>query len=184
MQPRDHLPGSGTAPIALDGPHDSVDRLRPGGTPRAGAGRPDGPRPVVVGVDASPESRRALDWAIAYAARTAGELRVITAWQTPVAFGAAPIPPPDPGDAEQAARHILGEATETIRSEGADLSAVRTHLQEGDAAKVLLDHSSDAGLLVLGNRRRSAIGGAFLGSTAQYCVQHATCPVVLVPEPM
>jgi nucleotide-binding universal stress UspA family protein len=53
----------------------------------------------------------------------------------------------------------------------------------GDAADALLEAARGADLLVLGNHRRGTLTGALVGSVAQYCVQHAACPLVLVPAP-
>jgi nucleotide-binding universal stress UspA family protein len=38
-----------------------------------------------------------------------------------------------------------------------------------------------AGLLVVGSRRHGTFAGIMLGSVSQHCVQHAPCPVVVVP---
>jgi nucleotide-binding universal stress UspA family protein len=40
-----------------------------------------------------------------------------------------------------------------------------------------------AQLLVLGCRGHGGFVGALLGSASQYCVQHATCPVVVIRGP-
>lgn len=48
---------------------------------------------------------------------------------------------------------------------------------------VLLDHSLQADVLVLGNHARSAWAEVLLGSVAQRCARRARCPVVLVSDP-
>jgi nucleotide-binding universal stress UspA family protein len=52
---------------------------------------------------------------------------------------------------------------------------------EGHPARVLLDRSADAALLVVGRRGHSGIVGAFTGSVANACANHAVVPVVIVP---
>ena len=44
-------------------------------------------RPIVVGVDGSPHSERALAWALDYAKLSGASLRIICAWDLPPAFG-------------------------------------------------------------------------------------------------
>jgi nucleotide-binding universal stress UspA family protein len=60
---------------------------------------------------------------------------------------------------------------------------VRTFLEQGDPAEVLVEHARHAEMLVLGNHGRGALAGALVGSVAQRCAQRAPCPLVLVPLP-
>ena len=71
-----------------------------------GSGAPGAPR-IVVGVDGSECSVRALDWAVAEARRTGAALQLVSAWIFPMALGYAftlvdattPLPTPAPQDA-------------------------------------------------------------------------------------
>jgi Universal stress protein family len=47
------------------------------------------------------------------------------------------------------------------------------------AAEVLVHHSAEADLLVLGLRKRNPVAGLLLGSTSEHCAQHAHCPVMV-----
>jgi nucleotide-binding universal stress UspA family protein len=61
---------------------------------------------------------------------------------------------------------------------------VTSQLLHGLAGSTLIDVAAriDAPILVVGSVGHGAIVGALLGSVSQYCVHHATCPVVVVPH--
>lgn len=144
---------------------------------QSGTGAAGKSRVVVVGIDGSTESRAALQWALDRAEGRDVTLHAVAVWHQPVQFvGEVPIPP---GDFEAEARHWLAEAVPPAEP-GA---TVRTFLEQGDPAQVLLEHARGAEMLVLGNHGHSALISALFGSVAQRCAHHAPCPVVLVPMP-
>jgi len=51
---------------------------------------------------------------------------------------------------------------------------------EGPPGPALLTQAEDASLLVVGAQGRAAFPGMLLGSVAEYCVRHGSCPVVVV----
>ena len=53
-------------------------------------------------------------------------------------------------------------------------------VQEGWAGRELLAAAEGADLLVVGSRGHGAVMGLLLGSVSEYCVTHASCPVVVV----
>ena len=57
---------------------------------------------------------------------------------------------------------------------------IRTKAVQGHPARVLLDASAGAELLVIGSRGHGGFVEAMLGSVGQHCVHHATCPVVVI----
>jgi nucleotide-binding universal stress UspA family protein len=139
---------------------------------------------IVVGVDGSAGSRRALVWARAEAELRAATLEVVTVWQYPVtttlpAFGVMPTPD---DLADEARRSLLAVITEEGISADGPVD-VTTLVTEGVAAHALLEAAKDADLLVVGSRGHGGFTGLLLGSVSQQCVIHATCPVVIVhPE--
>lgn len=134
---------------------------------------------IVVGVDGSPPSQAAFRWAVRQARLTGGEIQAVTAWHLPVAYG-YPMPVAPLTDAMDIARRVLETATDEIEQEPGEPVPITGRVAEGNAARVLLDASQDADLLVVGNRGHGGFVEALLGSTGQHLVEHATCPVVVI----
>jgi nucleotide-binding universal stress UspA family protein len=141
---------------------------------------------IVVGADGSAESQQALRWAVEEGRLRDTTVRALHAWEYPPLLGAAdpffvgsvPEPPlVDPRDLEEAARALLAQAVADATD---DLEGVVQEVVQGAAAACLLEAAKDAELLVVGSRGHGSVGGLLLGSVSQTCVQHATCPVVVV----
>jgi nucleotide-binding universal stress UspA family protein len=144
----------------------------PGGTD--GRARPA----VLVGVDGSDPSRAVLAWAVRYAEQVGAAVRAVAVWQQPSAVGQTEwFPEPE---YERAAQAWLDEALAGLP--GGPHDGVESLVARGDPGDTLLEHTRDAGLLVLGNSRRGGVAGALLGSVGLHCAHHATCPLVLVPS--
>ena len=126
---------------------------------------------IVVGVDGSEPSLKALRWAAQQARLTGATLRVLTTWEVATGTGWVPTFPVD-YDPQAVARQALDEAvTETL---GADPDvAVERIVKEGHAAPVLLAAAKDADLL-------GAFAGMLIGSVSEHLVRHAPCAIVVV----
>jgi nucleotide-binding universal stress UspA family protein len=142
---------------------------------------------IVVGVDGSEPSLKALRWAARQAELTGDALEAVIGWEYPPtgwggpAPGLAPAPPvlPSGYDPEDTARRTLDEAlTGTLGAASAD--AVDRRVLPGHAAQVLLERARDATLLVVGDRGYSGFKAALLGSVSLHVTQHSPCPVVVV----
>ena len=135
---------------------------------------------VIVGVDGSENSVAALRWAAAYAAQTGSTIRAITTWEFPVfADTSGMVTTPGPEFFVDGAQATLDGAI--ARAEISDDIKVVHEVIEGHPVRALLDRSVDAALLVVGRRGHSGIVGAFTGSVATACANHAPLPVVIVP---
>lgn len=134
-------------------------------------------RRVVVGVDGSPQSLDALRMAARVAPVFAAELDAVIAWHHPVSNAMAPlIAEFDPAaDAATIVRAAVDEAFGDRVPAG-----LRVQRQEGHPARVLLDASVGAELLVVGSRGHGGFVGLLLGSVSAHCVEHAVCPVLVV----
>ena len=138
---------------------------------------------IVVGVDGSPSSIKALEWGIGQAALTGASVEAVTAWHFPNSYGA---PLPDSGDYPADAAEILEKAIATARNvctgPGEAEVKIDRYVAEGPAAEILLDRARHARLLVVGNRGHSGLSEALLGSVSQYLVHHAHSPVVIIRD--
>lgn len=135
---------------------------------------------IVVGVDGSPASVRALRWALRQAELTGAEIEAVHAWQIPAMYGTAAMALPGDQLAETA-ENTLKEATSNVTGESrAKGVTITERLVEGHPAKALLEESEDADLVVVGNRGHGGFVGALIGSVSQQVVHHASCPVVVV----
>ena len=139
---------------------------------------------VVVGVDGSPESRAAVEFALREATRRQASLRVIAAAQLPeywtIAYGTVDLPSSEEviADTMRMARETLDEvvaAHPELAAAEFDVEAIA-----GPPGPVLVEASEGADLLVLGHRGRGSLRSALLGSVGLHCVLHATCPVTII----
>lgn len=134
---------------------------------------------IVVGVDGSATASKAFAWAVHQAVLTGQPLHVVTAWTyptDPTPFGIVPDLPP-PADELAEVRAMLDAFVARHPTSG--LSPT-TEVVAGRAGPVLVAAARDAALLVVGSRGRSAVAEVLLGSVSEFCVRHATCPVVVV----
>ena len=136
---------------------------------------------IVVGVDGSPGSRKALTWAAAEAAVHDAELVVVNVWEHTL------MPPA--GSVSVSERYVPDSSQSTtddlvqiIKEELGDDPPVpvRAQVRQGRAAKVLIDESADADLLVVGKRGHGGFVGLVLGSVSQHVAAYARCSVAVV----
>jgi nucleotide-binding universal stress UspA family protein len=163
---------------------------------------------IVVGVDGSPNARRALAWAAAEARLRQAVLQVVHAYHAknlaaPVYFGsqhtydasvgAGGVPEPEltasvqrreafegavRSQADELLEALLGELAEKLRG----VEVQPTVVEDRHPAQALVQLSVDADLLVVGSRGRGGFSELLLGSVSHASVLHAVCPVVVVPS--
>jgi nucleotide-binding universal stress UspA family protein len=134
------------------------------------------PDRVVVGIDGSPASQEALEWALRYASATGSTLDVVAAWDWPVTASLAPIAPGF--EPKLSAEQLLDGLIQQKKAEYRDLP-IEGQVVQGDAAAVLEEASIGAALLVVATRGHGEIAGLLLGSVSEHCITHAHCPVVV-----
>jgi len=133
---------------------------------------------LMVGVDGSPSSVEAVEWAAGQAERTGAVVELVLAWQFPAGYGAALSIPSD-WDPAADGQGILDKVLAPVQAGHPDVS-FRSTVVEGHPSQVLEARSDQADLLVLGCRGHGDLTGMLLGSVSEYCVVHARCPVLVV----
>ena len=137
---------------------------------------------IVVGIDGSDHSKRALQWALDEARLRKASLSVVYAWMLPVyatGYGFAPGALIDPASMSDAASTQLDRTVDEVVGDAKDVPVERKAI-EGMAASVLVEEADGADLLVVGSRGHGGFAGLLLGSVSQQCAHHATCPVVII----
>ena len=136
---------------------------------------------VLVGVDGSPASLNALEWAVAQALQVGWRLHLVCAYAVPT-FAAASL---DGGYAalddtaiREGAQAVLDEAMARVADRGVQVTSA---LETGDPAGVLVDLSKQVCLVVVGTRGRSGFAERVLGTVSSALPAHAHCPTVVVP---
>ena len=146
---------------------------------------PAGNKPVIVGVDDSPPSRVAVDWAARDAARRGVPLKLVFVLTPPVvmAFPDVPMPAGYLQWQEGQGRTLLESSLATAREAAGDLRLeATTEMVSGPVVPVLADLSTSAEMMVVGCHGRSALGRTLLGSVSTGLVHHAHCPVAIIHD--
>lgn len=136
---------------------------------------------IVVGVDGSPDSEHALQWALRLSEATGQPVRAVMV-VTPPAFpgggfdGFAFAGEPDPFDATM----LLERSLERAIADAKRRERIGRRVLIGSVTERLLEESESAAVLVVG-QGRNPIGRRFFG-IARVLVSRARCPVLVVPN--
>lgn len=136
---------------------------------------------IVVGVDGSEPSRRALRWALTEASLRSAPLFAVHGWSVPpVLTGTLPSAYPPADVFEKGARLLVDAELDRAGREAPEVVVDgRSVCASGAAA--LIDASAGASMLVVGSRGRGRMTGLILGSVSHQVANHAHCPVAVVP---
>ncbi|MFF5229598.1 universal stress protein [Dactylosporangium sp. NPDC000521] len=147
-------------------------------------GRTDPTGDVLVGVDGSEPSDRALALAFDEARQRGCGLVAVRAVETPL----VPVPigaPPVVYDTAEVQRALSEQAVEQVARASERFPDVRweCHGVAGDAADVLVERSQRAQLTVVGSRGHGGFAGLLLGSVGLRLLHRAHCPVLIAHVP-
>ena len=138
---------------------------------------------IIVGVDGSGHSQRALEWAVNEAAARHMPLNILTVHPAIVGyFGSAVTSQGDLELTEQTQAAVKAEADKVLAAlAGPHPESVTVKAVHGFPVEELINASKEADMVVLGSRGAGGFTRLLMGSTAGQVVQHAHCPVVIVP---
>jgi nucleotide-binding universal stress UspA family protein len=138
---------------------------------------------IIVGVDGSGHSHRALEWAMREAAVRNTPLVVLTVHEAVAGyFGGVSMYPDDAARTEQARVAAQAESDKVLASlDGPRPESVTVKAVHGFPVEELISAGKDADMIVLGSRGAGGFTRLLMGSTAGQVTQHAHCPVVIIP---
>jgi nucleotide-binding universal stress UspA family protein len=138
---------------------------------------------IIVGVDGSGHSQRALEWAMREAAVRQVPLTVLTVNEAVRGYySSMAVYADDPVRTEDARKLAQAETDEVLdRLAGPRPASVTVKAVHGFVVEELIDAGKDADMIVVGSRGAGGFTRLMMGSVAAQVAQHARCPVLIVP---
>lgn len=134
------------------------------------------PRRVVVGVDGSPGSARAVRLAVATAAAAGGSVTCVIGWTVEVLDGVVVTEPGSPHWARVEERYsrLVHEAVDPVAAAHPDVP-LDVLVRHGGPSRVVVEVAEelDADLVVVGSRGHGGFAGLLLGSVSRKVIEHA-----------
>ncbi|WP_171788929.1 universal stress protein [Acidimicrobium ferrooxidans] len=141
---------------------------------------------ILVGIDGSDGSRRALAWAKDDARRRGWSVTALSVWSDPYEGDLTfELQAPRFQVDHEVALRAVRERLEAVIDETASVAPsveVEAVVVGGDPRRELCHHAEDADLLVVGRRGTHSLAALLLGSIATTCAHHAPVPIVIVPD--
>jgi nucleotide-binding universal stress UspA family protein len=133
---------------------------------------------IIVGVDGSSHSRRALQWALSEAGARHAPLTVLSVRDDGAVSCTA-------GDLtqDQAAEEVQELVDQAVSSQSGPAPPVTVQVIPGSPAAGLLGAGHGADLLVVGSRGSGGLGRRGVGSVSSQVACDAACPVVIIFSP-
>ncbi|SNC62150.1 Nucleotide-binding universal stress protein, UspA family [Kytococcus aerolatus] len=147
-------------------------------------GVPESQGRLVVGVDGSRDSSKALHFAMDAASRWGHKVVALATWNMAVVDGYVVTEP----ESEEWKRTVadmearVAEVVEEVRSGDERIREVEVEIdvQHGRPLTALVAASQTADLVIVGSRGRGGVRGALLGSVSQGVLAEAHCPVAVI----
>ena len=138
---------------------------------------------ILLGLDGSPESARALDLATKIAAEDSAHIEVVHVREYMIA-GRAGMQTTRANEEDLEA--IVRKQVDELAAGGADVSLTVVSSTTGGPAHALADQAGDSGadVIIVGTRGHTGLAGLLLGSVTQRLLHISPCPVMAVPAPI
>ena len=138
---------------------------------------------IIVGVDGSGHSQRALEWAMKEAAIRHAPLTVLTVHEAMKGYySTVTVFPDDPAQTEEVRTAVQAETDKVLAGlDGPHPDSVTVKAVHGFPVEELINASQDADMIVLGSRGAGGFTRLMMGSVSSQVAQHAHCPVLIVP---
>ena len=140
---------------------------------------------ILVGVDGSARSERALRWALREARARDAAVSVVHVFDVPSLRGSLDREvslDDERARAREQLQDTVAHANRRATAAAVDIEAVAT-TDHHSAARVLLRRAQHADLVVVGARGLGGFAGLMLGSVSQQVAAHASIPVAVIPGP-
>ena len=138
---------------------------------------------IVVGVDGSGHSRKALERAAAEAAAHGVPLTVLVIHQAVRdVYGSASHYGDDAALTEKAKEAAQADTDQVLAAAGSQPTSVTVTAVHGLPVDELVKASEGADMIVLGRRGMGGFVRLLMGSVSSQVAQHALCPVLIVPS--
>jgi nucleotide-binding universal stress UspA family protein len=133
---------------------------------------------ILVAVDESQHARKTVPAVVELARTGSGTVRVLHVRE--LAFARATVD----DDSVEAAKQLVDGVVEELQRAGVTAEGSVQTTTHGSPAATILEQARDfgAGLIVVGSRGLSDLGGLLLGSVAHKVIQLSTCPVLVVRD--
>jgi nucleotide-binding universal stress UspA family protein len=138
---------------------------------------------IIVGVDGSGHSQRALGWAMREAAIRQVPLTVITVSEAIRGYYTGMASYPDDAARTEETRQLAQAETDKVLAglDGPRPDWVTVKAVHGFPVEELINAGQDADMIVVGSRGAGGFNRLMMGSVAGQVAQHAHCPVLIVP---
>jgi nucleotide-binding universal stress UspA family protein len=141
---------------------------------------------ILVPTDFSEHSRAALLYAVAFAKRFGAKLTLLNVihpqyYATNMDYAVLDYALL----LEETRRAVRNEMKDLVRNTAFQGVPFKSHVTEGHPGQGIVDFATKHGvdLIVNATHGRTGLGHVLLGSTAEYTVRYAECPVLIVPRP-
>lgn len=142
---------------------------------------------ILIALDGSDSSLRALDYAAHLAKQNKSELLIISAAEPlpPLAYegaGSSAYMPQYQDDLHNSLEKMQKEETAKLAKNHPTLK-ITSKVIDGRPAHVIREAAKDSDLIVIGHRGNGGLLSWMLGSVAKQIVDSCTCPVLVVKNP-